>query len=292
MIKAQKDRIYKDVEFLTNIRPYRNYRNLSSLEKVCDYIRNEFEALELPVEEQKWKAAGNEYKNLIVSYNPQTTRRLVIGAHYDVCGDQAGADDNASAVAGLLETARLIAANKPDIDYRIDFVAYCLEEPPFFGSSEMGSHIHAKSLYDDGIDVIGMICYEMIGYFSDELNPQPYPSAELAKMYPHTANFIIVVGIEQYAEFNNRFYEAMKKDAKIDVQVISFPTKDSLAGLSDHSSYWKFGYKALMINDTAFIRSPNYHMPTDTIDTLDFDKLTEVVNSTYTATSGIDWSQF
>lgn len=54
-----------------------------------------------------------------------------MGAHYDVCGNQPGADDNASAVAGLLESARMVAEVKPNIDYRIDFVAYCLEEPPF-----------------------------------------------------------------------------------------------------------------------------------------------------------------
>ena len=53
--------------------------------------------------------------------------------------------------------------------------------------------------------------------------------------------------------------------------------------MSDQRNYWKFGYKALMINDTSFIRNPNYHLITDTIDTLDFEKMTEVINSTYKA---------
>jgi len=53
--------------------------------------------------------------------------------------------------------------------------------------------------------------------------------------------------------------------------------------MSDHRNYWEFGYDALMINDTSFIRNNNYHEITDTIDTLDFDKMTEVVNSTYRA---------
>ena len=64
---------------------------------------------------------------------------MIVSAHYDVCGNQPGADDNASAVAGLLESARMVAEAKPDLDYRIDFVAFCLEEPPYFGSKEMGS---------------------------------------------------------------------------------------------------------------------------------------------------------
>jgi hypothetical protein len=210
-----------------------------------------------------------------------------VGAHYDVCGDQPGADDNASAVAGLLETARLIALNKPKIDYQIDFVAYCLEEPPFFGTEAMGSFVHAKSLSENKVELLGMICFEMIGYFSEQPNSQQFPSAELAKIYPSTANFIIVVGIEPYDEFNQKVKTLMSENAEIDVQVISFPSKDGLAGLSDQRNYWHFGYQALMINDTSFIRNPNYHMPSDTIETLNFEKMAEVVNCSYNAITKI-----
>ncbi len=250
-------------------------------------FEDEFKKIGAKPEIQTWFAQGNEYKNIIVSYNPGKTRRLIVGAHYDVCGNQPGADDNASAVAGLLETARLVFEHGPQTDYRIDFVAYCLEEPPFFGSTSMGSYIHAKSLFDNKTDVIGMICLEMIGYFSDAPNSQPFPTPELAKLYPHTANFIIVVGIRKYAAFNNKVHQLMSADSAIDVQVISFPSGDGLAGLSDHSSYWKFGYNALMINDTAFLRNPNYHLKSDTIDTLDFKKMTGVINSAYKAITKI-----
>ena len=82
----------------------------------------------MEVGEQPFEVQGNEYKNIIATYNPDKKRRLIVGAHYDVCGDQPGADDNGSAVAGLLESARMVAEAGPDIDYRIDFVAYCLEE--------------------------------------------------------------------------------------------------------------------------------------------------------------------
>ena len=280
---AQKNRLCQDVKFLTELRPYRNYQNPESLKKVCDYIKDCFINAGLEVEEQKWTANGQEYTNVIGSYNKGAARRLIVGAHYDVCGDQPGADDNASAVAGLLETARLIGGNRPQIDYQIDLVAFCLEEPPFFGSSNMGSYVHAKSLSDKKIDVIGMICYEMIGYFSDEPNSQAYPSEDLAKRYPSTANFIVVVGIEPYELFNNRVHALMAEEGKIDVQVVSLPSGDGLAGLSDQSSYWRFGYPALMINDTSFVRNPHYHQKSDTIDTLDFDKMTEVVNGAYNA---------
>ena len=282
-MKANTSTLYDDVRFLTELRPFRNYQNLESLAQVVDYVKIEFEKAGLTIQYQKWTAAGNEYTNVIGVYNGHKSKKLVVGAHYDVCGDQPGADDNASAVAGLLETARLIGENKPDLEYAIEFVAYCLEEPPFFGSTEMGSYVHAKSLYDNEVDVIGMICYEMIGYFSDEPNSQPYPSSELAQLYPSTANFIIVVGIEEHDDFNKKVRNLMADKAGIDVQVISFETSGDLAGMSDQRNYWKFGYKALMINDTSFVRNPNYHMSTDTIETLDFPKMSEVINGAYNA---------
>ncbi|MEM7103274.1 MAG: M28 family peptidase [Bacteroidota bacterium] len=284
MKTAQQQRLYSDVEFLTELRPFRNYENLESLEKTCVYIKKELSKYGYQCTEQIWTAAGNQYKNIIAKYQPGLKRRLVVGAHYDVCGNQPGADDNGSAVAGLLETARLFSENQPQGDYCVEFVFYCLEEPPFFATPQMGSYIHAKSLYDDNVDVMGMICYEMIGYFSDEPNSQPFPDPALAKIYPNTANFIMVVGIQKCRDFNTIVYNLMRKNSRISVEKIDFGV-DSLAGLSDQRNYWKFGFDACMINDTSFIRNPNYHSITDTIDTLDFEKMTAVIDSAYNAIS-------
>lgn len=283
---AQTERLYRDVKFLTDLRPFRNHRNLESLEKVCEYLRTEFSEMGYTPEDQKWNADGNEYTNVIASYNSQKSKRLIVGAHYDVAGDQPGADDNASAVAGLLETARLVSENKPELDYRIDFVAYCLEEPPYFGSDKMGSYVHAKSVHDQKADVLGMICYEMIGYFSDEPGSQGFPNEQMAKQYPDAGNFIIVVGVEEYLDFNTKVFDLMKQDANIDVRPANLPHSMGLAGLSDQRSYWRFDYPALMINNSSFLRNPNYHKKSDTIETLDFPKMTEVVNCSYKAITG------
>lgn len=286
-MQAITSKLYHHVEYLTTIAPSRNYRNLESLRRVAGYIDAEFRSAGAATEKQTWKTDGQEYENVIAVYNPEKKRRLIVGAHYDVCGEQPGADDNASAVAGLLELARMVFEQQPQLNYRIDFVAYCLEEPPFFATNQMGSYVHARSLHESGADVIGMISLEMIGYFSDEPESQPFPSPELAKLYPHVANFIIVVGIDKYAAFTGKVHQLMAAGSGIDVQVITFPAGEGLAGLSDQRSYWKFGYPALMINDTSFIRNPHYHQATDTIDTLDFEKMTEVVNSTYRALTNI-----
>jgi Zn-dependent M28 family amino/carboxypeptidase len=280
---ASQNLLYQHIEFLTKVSPARNYENMVSLDEVVNYINVAFVSYNLVVSRQKWVAKGREYTNIIASWAPEKEERLIIGAHYDVCGDQPGADDNASAVAGLLETARMVTESSPNLDYGIDFVAYCLEEPPFFATEEMGSYVHAKSLHDAGTKVKGMVCYEMIGYFSDEPDSQSYPSPELAQLYPDTADFIIVVGIEQHEDFNRKFHLEMSKNAQIDVQKITFPGPGGLASMSDHRSYWQFQFPALMVNDTSFLRNPNYHEVTDTIDTLDFSKMKEVVSATYRA---------
>src|SRR5690606_14323351 len=120
------------------------------------------------------------------------------------------------------------------------------EEPPYFASELMGSYIHAKSLHDNNVEVLGMICYEMIGYFSEESGSQRFPVEHLSTIYPHTGNFIMVVGATEYTDFNQKIYEKMKPGSKVDVQLINLPPEIGLAGMSDQRSYWPFGYPALM----------------------------------------------
>jgi hypothetical protein len=282
-MSPSRDRLYHDVEVLTSIQPARNHANLASLNRAADYIAGEFRKLHGRVTVQPFKVERKEYKNIIASFGPEDAERVIVGAHYDVCGDQPGADDNASAVAGLLETARLLSAHQPDLPYRVDFVAYSLEEPPYFATDLMGSAIHAKSLREGKVPVKGMICYEMIGYFSDAPGSQGFPDPALAKIYPNRGNFILVVGRDGQEAFWSKIKTQMKAHSAIDVQSISFPASQGLAGLSDHRNYWKYDYPAVMINDTSFLRNPHYHRSSDTIDTLDFDKMTEVVRGVYAA---------
>ena len=284
VMKSDQSLLRKHVEFLTTLRPFRNYQNVESLGKVCQYLANEFHNLRLQVSDQPFIANRVEFKNIIGTYNSSKKRRLIVGAHYDVCGDQPGADDNASAVSGLLETARMVAEAQPDIDYRIDFVAYCLEEPPFYDTNMMGSYHHAESISSIKSDVIGLINFEMIGYYHN--GPQPYPDPRLAQIYPATADFIAVVGKHDYHEFNQKVYELMRVDAEINVQMIDNYLIESLAGMSDQRSYWRFGIPALMINDTSFIRNPNYHRISDDLDTLSFGHMAATVSAVYKAIVG------
>jgi hypothetical protein len=276
-MRVRTDNLYGHVEFLTSIAGYRHYGNMPGLLRCVDYIRSEFDIANGRIVLQDFQVEGRTYQNVICSLGPADGPRIIVGAHYDVCGPQPGADDNASAVAGLLEIARLMGANPDRLTYRLDFVAYCLEEPPFFGTSHMGSYVHARSLRDRKVAVKEMLCLEMIGFFSSQENSQSFPIPLMRWFYPTRANFIAVVGNLRNWPLVWQVQRDMQMGAEIEVCKLTAPAMVPGVGLSDHSSYWKFGFPAVMITDTAFYRNPNYHQSSDTIETLDFSKMSQVV---------------
>jgi Zn-dependent M28 family amino/carboxypeptidase len=142
-----QEELLRHLEYLTKIRPFRNFGNIESLKVASDYIEKEFKNCAYTIQHQKWNYGKYEYTNVIAAYKPEHKKRLIVGAHYDVYSNQPGADDNTSGVAGLLHLAKSIAEKQPDLPYGIDFVAYCLEEPPHFGTKNMGSFVHAESLF-------------------------------------------------------------------------------------------------------------------------------------------------
>lgn len=273
---AKKIRLYQDVDFLSSIYPYRNYKNIGSLRKAADYIEKEFEKTGFTISRQEWEARGNIYQNIIASYQPEAKQRFIVGAHYDVYKDQPGADDNASAVAGLLEIARLLSEHQYNLPYGIDFVAFCLEEPPFFRTKKMGSYIHVKSLHEHDQEVIGMIALEMIGYFGEKTKKKP-DQEETRVPLPADNNYLIVSGIRRFKSFNDEVARLLREHGFLNVRTISYVDDYPNNAPSDHRNYWKFDFPAVMILGTARGGNPHYHKITDTIDTLDFDVMTKAV---------------
>jgi hypothetical protein len=269
------------VRFLTSMSPARSYNNPDSMKRTADYISQKFQEYGLEPSQQEFMAAGRRYVNIIASAGPREGNRVIIGAHYDVCGNQPGADDNASGIAGLLEIARFAKEHESELRYRTDFVAYALEEPPFFGTTQMGSYVHAESLYKNNVSVKGMICLEMIGFFTDEKRSQSYPLSILRLFYPSTGNFIGVVGKFGSPSLANQVARHLKATT-VGVSKLQAPSFLTGVDFSDHRNYWKFGYEAVMVTDTAFYRNANYHEKTDTISTLDFKRMQKVV-------TGICW---
>ena len=284
-IKISVDRniLYQHVEKLTKNPIARSYDNLTSLDSAAQYIKHCFENFGYTSGEQKFTITRSEYKNIVAFYGDPQLPRLVVGAHYDVCDHLPGADDNASGVAALLEVARLLQTLKPKLPYCIELVAYSLEEPPYFRTTGMGSYIHAQSLFQNKIDVIAMVSLEMLGYYSDQPKSQSFPLPGLGLLYPDKGNFVAVVGKMGQGKMVRHFKKTMRRASDIGVESINAPGFVTGVDFSDHLNYWHFGFDALMITDTSFFRNKNYHQPTDTIDTLNFDKMAEAVKGIYWA---------
>jgi hypothetical protein len=285
-VEVDPDDLRCHVEALTGVGGYRSYEHPEVLDRAADVIRSRWREAGYEVEEQPFEINGTTYRNLIVSHGPEGAPVVVIGAHYDVCGDQDGADDNASAVAAVIELARMLARYRPQLDHRIEIVAFTLEEPPFFRTRAMGSHVHARSLRDRGVEVTAMICLEMIGYFSDVPGSQGFPIPGLGLLYPRTGNFIAVVGNTGGRRLTREVKSLMAGACAVPVHSINAPALVPGLDFSDHRSYWKNGFPAVMVTDSAFYRNPNYHLPSDTADTLDYARMAEVTKGLYAAIIG------
>jgi Zn-dependent M28 family amino/carboxypeptidase len=195
-----------------------------------------------------------------------------------------GADDNGGAVAVQLETARYLAslANNQNLDLSVKFVSFALEEPPFFDTPYMGSRVYAGKARDTGEKIDGMICLEMVGYTCHEPGCQSYPFPLMFFNYPKTGNFIGIVGNLSSRDLTRSLFSAFERNPRLPVIKLTVPLGGWLMPsirLSDHSAFWDYGFKAVMITDSAFYRNRHYHRPSDTMEKLDYRFMAELVQS-------------
>jgi hypothetical protein len=259
----------------------RNYRHTDNLNGTASYVSNHFARAGGRVSEQVYTAGGRRYRNVLATFGPESGSRIVVGAHYDSYEDTPGADDNASGIAGLIELAYLLGQHPSG--RQVELAAYTLEEPPFFRSAEMGSARHARRLKEKGIRVEAMICLEMIGTFSDTPGSQRFPSILLRWLYPDEGNFIAVITSLSDRKLARQVKARMRGATELPVHALCAPKGFPGLDFSDHRNYWEQGYRAVMITDTAFMRNTRYHRPSDTAQTLDYDRMAAVVCGVYEA---------
>ncbi len=280
------ERMQTTVRTLSQTFHPRSLRDTANLAATVDYIQEHFKRAGGVVGIQEYEVSQGEFfQNVRCFFGNRKGPRLIIGAHYDACGHTPGADDNASGIAGLIELAYLIGEN-PELG-NVELVAYTLEEPPYFGSKHMGSYIHAQSIADEGIPVLGVVVLEMIGYFTDEANSQDYPTLMFKLFYPSRGNFIAVVGNLGQRAFTKRVKVGMKGVTDLSVYSLNGPATVPGIDFSDHRNYWPHDYNAVMVTDTAFYRNKAYHTDEDTWDRLDYDKMSQVILSVFSATQQI-----
>ena len=257
-----------------------------NLEKSAAYIEAFYRENQIDSTREPYQFRKQTVANIVADIVPpvQDPEVYLVGAHYDSVRGTVGADDNASAVAVQLELARELARlrNNGNLGHSVRCVSFALEEPPAYATRSMGSRVYAKQAKRSKERIDGMICLEMVGYTCHEPGCQDYPFPLMFMDYPDEGNFIGIVGNYRSRKFTSALLDAFKQNVFLPVAKLTVPGNGYLLPnirLSDHSSFWDQGFKAVMITDTAFYRNPHYHRTSDTMDKLDFSFMAQLVKS-------------
>ena len=252
------------------------------LQRAEEYLADTFAQLGLQVSTHPFEAMGGTYHNVVASLLPTHRTQgcgdglppapLILAAHYDTVEGSPGADDNASAVAVLLETARRLRG--VDRMRGVHCIGFCLEEEGFLGSLAYAAELKAAQR-----DIAGAIVLECVGYASDQEGSQTAPPGTPIAV-PTVGNFLAVVGNQASAALT----ASVERAAKPHVPVVPLVVPGNGERLpdtrrSDHAAFWHYGFPAVMLTDTANFRNPNYHRSIDTIDTLNLRFLEQVADA-------------
>ena len=271
-------RLKETITYLSETLGERNLRRPMQLEQAAKYVQSRWEAMGYSIEKQSFLVDEYECINLATELvgTKYPKEIVLIGAHYDSARGTPGANDNGSGTAALLEIAQQLQG-KPCLR-TVRFVAFTNEEPPYFQQKEsMGSWVYARACRERGDQLVSVVSLETMGYFSDEANSQKYPPL-LAALYPNTGNFIGFVSNVESRKLLTETVNIFRQHCQVDAQLGAFPAELQGVGWSDHWSFWQEGYQGIMVTDTAPFRYPHYHVSTDTVDRIDFERYSQVVD--------------
>jgi len=290
---VDRDRIMRDLRRLPESRAINGDRtSVEGLAQAASMIQDELERLGHEVHEQEvtWslpvrdrelavRTSRNLWIDLPGMESPDEV--LIVGAHFDAVPRSPGADDNGTGVAAALELARVLTDRPMQRTVRIMF--YTAEEVGLIGSYRYAEQI-AKPAIDEGREsIVGMISLDMLGYYSDEPGSQENPLGRIPglSVVPDTGDFLAMVAVFRYHEFNTALLGAMQR-AEPSLRVLStglIPEPLDDMKRSDHAPFWAIGVPAVLLTDTSEFRNPHYHTPHDRVDTLDPTRLTKAVRS-------------
>ena len=265
------------IETLTVKIGERNFEHYDKLNAAADYIEQSFMQSGLSVQRQTYSIKDKVYYNIEAEkkglYQPDQI--IIVGAHYDSAHGSPGANDNGTGIAGVLSLARAFSTESPSRTIR--FVAFTNEEPPFFWSKKMGSYVYAKRCKEQKESIIAMLSLETIGYYSDEENSQHHFPL-LGFFYPSKGNFIAFVSNLSSRKLLREVIASFRQHKQFPSEGGAFPGFTPGIFWSDHWAFWKMGYHALMVTDTAFLRYPYYHTAQDTMDKINIERMSRVVS--------------
>ena len=249
----------------------------TALQQAEGYLTEQFKVLGLEVSAHPFKALGDTYRNVVGTRPashplPESDAPLIVAAHYDTVRGSPGADDNASALAVLLEVARCLRG--VPLSREVRFIAFSLEEEDL-----LGSLAYVSSLKKDGHEIEGAIVLECVGYACATEGSQQKP-AGVPIVVPTVGDFLAIVGNTASAALVTAV-EGAAKERVPDLKTVALMVPGNGEFLpdtrrSDHAAFWHYGYPAVMLTDTANFRNLNYHASTDTIETLDLGFMEKV----------------
>lgn len=246
------------------------------LAEAATWIEGRLASMGYPVERQCYPVGASQACNLAVEVRGTTapSEIVVVGAHYDTNPGTPGADDNASGVAAVLYLAQVFRQATPARTVR--FVAFANEEEPHFWTETMGSLVYARACKAREDDVVAMLSLESMAFYSTKPRSQGFPFP-LSFFYPKTGDYVALVANVDSRELLEQVGTTFRAHATLPAYGGAVPERVTGVGWSDHWSFWQVGYPALMVTDTAVFRNRNYHHPTDTPDSLDWDRFTRAV---------------
>lgn len=188
---------------------------------------------------------------------------VLVAAHYDTVAVSPGADDNATGVAVVLEVARLLGSRPTPRTLQLLF--FDQEERGLRGSLAFTANNPTLN------KLHGAIVMDMVGYACHKAGCQHYPEGLPITPPTDVGNFIAVVGDAEHMPLLDVFQKSSQPSLP---QVLTLPvpfkgmlTPDVLR--SDHAPFWYKGVGAVLVSDTANLRTPHYHQPSDKPATLD-----------------------
>jgi aminopeptidase YwaD len=271
-----------------------------ALQQAEGYLAGQFRLLGLDVSTHSFEALGGTYRNVIGTMPSQQGDSpheggpppppLVIAAHYDTVMGSPGADDNASALAVMLEVARCLRGVM--LSREVRFIAFCLEEEDL-----LGSLAYAASLRKANHEIAGAIVLECVGYAKSDEGSQRKPptgrgaswrawGGRVQKMpiaVPSAGDFLAIIGNTASAALAAAV-EGAARERVPDLKTVALTVPGNGELLpdtrrSDHAAFWHYGYPAVMLTDTANFRNPHYHRSTDRLDTLNLEFMEKVAQA-------------
>jgi len=282
-LSTQTERFLHDVEFISKMPRTPGSEQHKEVQKLC---AKRFNELGFEVELHDYGTGINVIGVYPGKHNP--TEKILVSAHYDTVPDCNGADDNASGIAGVFETARLLVSKK----YDRSLVVACWDEEE---RDTIGSIAYVEREKNNASDIKMSYVYEMIAYRNNQPNSQQIP-AGFERLYPqqvkqirsnqNRGNFIALVYDDKASEMLSTItsHAHMQNLPILQFKVSSQFKRSPLAAdlrRSDHSAFWDADYPAMMITDTANFRNPNYHCLNnpDNVESLDAEFAIKIINT-------------